>query len=100
LQTTGIKYDFNSKPWKYTGPASWTFISLPEAFSREIRDNLRNEEEGWGRLKATVKIGNTEWKTAIWFDTKTNTYLLPLKAAIRKTENIEIDKDLAVTIWV
>src|SRR5688572_17826280 len=100
MDTTGIKYDFSSKPWKYTGPASWTFISLPGDIASEIRINLKSEEEGWGRLKATAKIGKTEWKTAIWFDTKMKTYLLPLKAAIRKKENIEIDKDLAVTIWI
>jgi hypothetical protein len=45
-----------------------------------------------GRLKATAQIGDSIWKTAIWFDTKLNTYLLPLKAAIRKKELIEIDK--------
>ncbi|MDD4087237.1 MAG: DUF1905 domain-containing protein, partial [Bacteroidales bacterium] len=41
-------------------------------------------EEGWGRLKATAEIGKSVWKTAIWFDTKHQTYILPLKAEIRK----------------
>ena len=57
-------------------------------------------EEGWGRLKATVKIGKNKWQTAIWFDTKMNTYLLPLKAEIRKKENIEVGKEVKVTVWV
>lgn len=57
--------------------------------AKEIRETLKSEEEGWGRLKATAEIGKTQWKTAMWFDTKRNTYLLPLKAAIRKKENIE-----------
>jgi hypothetical protein len=100
MDTTGIKYHFNSKPWKYIGPGSWIFISLPEDVSREIRNNLKSEEQGWGRLKAVAKIRKTEWKTAIWFDTKMKTYLLPLKAAIRKKESIEIDKKISVTIWV
>ena len=42
----------------------------------------------------------SEWKTAIWFDTKQDTYLLPLKAEIRKKENIVPDKDVEVIIWV
>ena len=37
----------------------------------------------------TAKTGNTQWETAIWFDTKLDTYLLPLKAEIRKKEKIE-----------
>ena len=68
--------------------------------SVEIRDNFKWLEEGWGRMKITAKIGHSEWKTAIWFDTKHDTYLLPLKAAIRKKENIALDKDVKITIYV
>lgn len=39
-------------------------------------------------LKATARIGNTEWQSAIWFDTKADVYLLPLKAELRKKEKI------------
>lgn len=100
MNTKGVKYNFDSRPWKYTGASAWVFISLPKDIAKEIRDNLKSEEEGWGRLKATAKIGNTEWKTAIWFDTKMNTYLLPLKAEIRKKESIVIDKNLTATVWI
>jgi hypothetical protein len=68
--------------------------------AKEIRDNLKSEEEGWGRLKATAKIGNSEWQTAIWFDTKMNTYLLPLKAEIRRKEKLETDKNIKTIIWI
>jgi hypothetical protein len=39
-------------------------------------------------------------KTAIWFDTKVNTYLLPLKAEIRKKENFEIGKNIEAIVWI
>jgi hypothetical protein len=96
----GIEYKFTAKLWAYGGPNSWYFISLPPAFSIEIRENLKSAEEGWGRLKATAKVGLTEWKTAIWFDTKMKTYLLPLKAEIRKKERIEAGQDIHICIWV
>jgi len=98
--TTGVKYEFTNKPWRYNGAGGWCFISLPENMSKEIRGHFKQEEEGWGRLKATAKVGNTEWKTAIWFDTKANTYLLPLKTSIRQKEKIEMDKDLVVSVWI
>lgn len=97
---SGIKYDFNEKPWRYNGQSSWTFISLPRKISREIRDNFISEEKGWGRLNVTAKIGITLWQTAIWFDTKMNTYLLPLKKEVRKKENIEIEKNVKVSLWI
>jgi hypothetical protein len=100
MKSNGIKYKFTAKPWLYTGPAGWYFVSLPKELAQEIRTALKSEEEGWGRLKATAKIGNSEWKTAIWFDTKRNTYLLPLKAEIRKKENLAIGKEVETVLWI
>ena len=96
----GVKYTFKVKPWKYPGQAAWIFVSLPAKTAREIRKHFKSEEEGWGRLKALAQIGNTEWKTAIWFDTKANTYLLPLKAEVRKKENVKVDKAITVIVFI
>lgn len=95
-----IRYDFFAKVWQHSATNGWHFISLPADISTEIRQNLKWQEEGWGRLKATVKIGNSQWETAIWFDTKHKTYLLPLKSEIRKKENIEKNKDIKTILWV
>lgn len=95
-----IKYEFTAIIWQYAGQGGWHFVSLPQDLAMEIRENLKSEEEGWGRLKATAKIGNSEWDTAIWFDTKHNTYLLPIKAAIRKKENLETNKTILTTVWI
>lgn len=100
VKSKGIKYDFTSKIWKYTGQAGWHFISLPKNLAKEIRANLKWQEEGWGRLKVIAKIGESEWQTAIWFDTKMNTYLLPIKAEIRRKEHLENGDDKKVSVWV
>jgi hypothetical protein len=96
----GIPYKFKAKVWRYDGPNGWFFVSLPLKISKEIRTLLKSEEEGWGRLKATAKIGDSEWKTAIWFDTKQNTYLLPLKAEVRMKESIQEGQDVELTVWI
>ncbi len=98
--TNKIKYEFSAKAWQHAAPNGWYFVSLPTAMAIEIREHLQWQEEGWGRLKASAQIGNSLWETAIWFDTKHKTYLLPLKAAIRKKECIEADKELNVTVWI
>jgi len=95
-----IKYSFHATPWQHNSTGGWYFVSLPKLLSKEIRTLLKSEEEGWGRLKAVAKTGNSEWNTAIWFDSKYETYLLPLKADIRKKENIEINKQIDVVIWI
>ena len=95
-----IKYNFVGKVWQHSSPNGWHFISLPTAMSNEIRENLKWQEEGWGRLKAEAAIGNIQWETAIWFDTKHKTYLLPIKAEIRKKAIIVTGKDIEITIWI
>lgn len=96
----GVKYQFKAKVWRYDGPNGWYFVTLPKDYSKEIRATMRSEEEGWGRLKATASIGSSEWKTAIWFDTKSDAYLLAIKAQIRSDEEIDIGKIVNVTVWI
>lgn len=95
-----INYKFSTKIWQYNAPNGWYFVSMPIELAKEIRANLKWQEEGWGRLKATAQIGNCKWDTAIWFDTKLNTYLLPLKAEIRKKENLISDIIIDIIIWI
>lgn len=95
-----LRYDFSSTVWQYASAGGWHFVSLPVELASEIRDALRTEEAGWGRLKATAEIGNSKWDTAIWFDTKLNTYLLPIKATIRAHEKISAGDTVRACIWL
>ena len=95
-----IRYSFTAIPWRYDGPAAWVFVSLPLKLAAEIRQSLQQEEEGWGRLKVRARTGNSEWDTAIWFDTRRKTYLLPLKASIRSRENIVSGKTVHIQLRV
>jgi hypothetical protein len=91
-------YKFSSNIWKHNSPGGWFFISLPIEMSDEIRQHLKCEEEGWGRLNVTAVIGDTQWDTAIWYDTKHHTYLLPIKSEIRKKENIISGSSIEVSL--
>lgn len=99
----GIKYRFSAKVWRYSstgGTGGWWIVRFPKELAKEIRENLKCLEEGWGRLKITAKIGDSQCQTAIRFDRKRDTYLLPLKAEIKKKEAIEIGKEENVIIWI
>jgi len=96
--TGSIKYEFSATPWQHD--AGWVFVSLPKGTSKEIREHLGWQEEGWGRMKASAQIEEHNWNTAIWFDSKAETYLLPLKAEVRKKLKLELDKELQITLWI
>lgn len=97
---SNIEYKFEGKMWKEDVPGAWCFISLPKDISKEIRENLQWQEEGWGRMKASVKIDKVEWETAIWFDTKADTYLLPVKAKIRKEAHLKFNETITIFISI
>jgi len=90
MPTKPSSHSFKGQLWKYDGPAGWCFVTLPKSLSQKIRKNHHSSEEGWGRLKVLITIGNSSWKTAIWFDTKHEAYLLPIKQVIRQKEKIAI----------
>jgi len=84
-----ITYQFHATLWQHQGSGGWYFVSLPLHLAEEIREHLQHHEQGWGRLPALARIGKAEWKTAIWYDTRQATYLLPVKASIRNAENLQ-----------
>ncbi|WP_422860009.1 DUF1905 domain-containing protein [Flagellimonas sp. S174] len=98
--TGKIKYQFKTKMWRHNAPGGWHFVSIPKDISKEIRKNLQWQEEGWGRMKAIARIDHVQWDTAIWFDSKADTYILPIKAEIRKKTKLEMDQKLSMAIWV
>ena len=103
MKNNSVKYEFSAKVYHHSTSADmsgWVMVSLPKEISSEIRDHFKWLEQGWGRMKIVAKIGNSNWDTAIWFDTKQDTYLLPLKAVIRKKENIVIGENVDIIIWV
>lgn len=95
-----IKYSFSGKLWKDKSSGGWVFITIPKNISKEIRENLKCQEEGWGRMKASASIKEIKWNTAIWYDTKMNTYLLPIKSDIRKKACLELDDEVLVSILI
>ena len=95
-----IKYEFSSKMWQHGSSGGWFFVSLPKDMASEIREHLGWQEEGWGRMKVTAQIGERDWDTAIWFDSKAGTYLLPIKAEIRKRSNLKPGEPIGIMLWI
>lgn len=93
-------YNLNSKVTVYPGMGGWRFLTVPKKTSAEIREAFGELAAGWGSIRVIVTIGKTEWKTSIFPDKKTDTYLLPLKSPVRKAEKISDDAKVKFTIQI
>jgi hypothetical protein len=79
---------FKAKVWQYPGDEAWHFVSLPKPLSDELHVLFADVKRGWGSLKVSVMIGQTRWQTSVFPESKTKVYMLPLKAEVRKREQI------------
>ncbi len=78
-----------SEVWLYPGMAgNWHFASLSRKQSKEIDDRFGKNKKGWGSLPVSVTLGETTWKTSIFPDKREQAYILPLKAEVRKKEEV------------
>ncbi len=86
-------WSFKAKVWLWPGEAAWHFVSLPQDVSNEIKTLFEGQTRGWGSLPVKVNVGETTWKTSIFPDRKSDAYILPLKASVRKAEGLAVDSE-------
>ena len=68
---------------------AWYFAYVDKKLSGELKEKYAAKAGGFGSLKVEVTLGKTKWKTSIFPDKQSGTYLLPLKAAVRNAEGID-----------
>lgn len=86
-------FTFKSKVWLYQGNSPWHFVTLPKKTSEEINYYFAHAKRGWGSLPVAVTVGGTIWKTSIFPDKPSASYILPIKKEVRQSENIK-NKDI------
>jgi hypothetical protein len=94
------RFKSKSKVWIYPGKAAWHFVNLDKKQSQTIKRLFGGLSGGFGSLPVTVTLGKTKWKTSIFPDSKSGTYLLPLKSKVRKTENVTAGETIKFEIEI
>jgi hypothetical protein len=84
--------------WYWRGPAPWYFVAVPAAQCQALRAVSATVSYGWGMIPATVRIGQTAYKTSLW--PKDGGYIVPIKASVRKAEKLEEGDEVTVRLEV
>ena len=90
-----MEFEFEGRVVEWRGPAPFYFVAIPKEESADIKLAAKGIEY-WGQVPVTVRIGDTQFSTALF--PKDGRYLLPLKAAVRKSARIAEDQIVAVEL--
>lgn len=93
-----MNLDFNGQIWFWRGPAPWYFVTVPAEQCRDLKAVSGVVTYGWGMIPVTVRIGKTAWKTSLW--PKDDRYIVPIKASVRKAENLEEGDTVTIRLEV
>lgn len=70
----------------------WYFVNVPKEYFAEIR-----ERYGKGLLRARVTIGQSVWETSLLPHNVSGTYLIAIKASIRKIEGLFVGDEVTIS---
>lgn len=90
-----MELTFTAEMFEWRGPAPFHFLRVPEDECGQIAAIAPQVSYGWGMIPAAVRIGDTEFTTALW--PKDGRYLVPVKDAVRTAEQID-DGDPVETV--
>ncbi len=89
---------FSGPVWEWRGPAPHHFVTVPEAEAGMLEAVSEMVTYGWGMIPVTLRMGATEWTTSLW--PKDGGYIVPLKAAARKAEKVEVGDVIELRLTV
>jgi hypothetical protein len=79
--------EFAGEIWHWRGPAPWYFITVPDEECAYFEAESSSVSYGWGMIPVTAEIGGSVWDTSMF--PKDGQYILPVKASIRRTEQLD-----------
>ncbi len=79
--------EFSAELWRHDGDAAWHFVTLPAEVAEQVREEA-GEPRGFGSVRVEVTVGGSTWRTSVFPDTKKGSFVLPVKAEVRRREDL------------
>lgn len=104
LATSGSKvgqmgeFEFDAELWLYPGKGGWHFVTLPADIAGQIRFLTEPKTRGWRSEAVIVRIRKTEWTTSVFPDKASGSFLLPVKAEVRRKEKLAAGQSIRIKL--
>lgn len=83
---------FTAPLWRHRSDTGWHFVTLPHDVADEIADRAEQRAEpgrrSFGSVRVEVTSGSTTWRTSVFPDRASRSYVLPVKQAVRRSEGL------------
>jgi Domain of unknown function (DUF1905) len=93
-----MEFTFTSLLWEWQGKGAWCFVSLPQEYYEVIKQLSAGAKKGFGSVRVVVQVGSTTWRTSVFPDSRTKTFLLPIKKEVRSKEALGVDSLITVHV--
>ncbi len=82
----------------WRGPSPFHFVPVPAAECRDLHEAAAYASYGWGVIPVSATIGATRFTTSLF--PKDGGYLVPVKSAVRRAEEIDVGDVVVVELVV
>ena len=91
-----VNLEFTGEIWSWRGPSPFHFITVPDEESAALHAASSSVTYGWGMIPVSAEIRSTRWTTSLF--PKDGGYLVPVKAAVRRAEGLDIGDTVGVRL--
>lgn len=89
---------FSGEVFEWRGPSPYYFVAVPPDQAELLAATSTAVTYGWGMVPVSARIGETTWTTSLW--PKDGRYVVPLKAAVRRAEDLDEGDTVTVRLSV
>ncbi|NLP85896.1 DUF1905 domain-containing protein [Microbacterium sp. CFH 90308] len=94
-----IEFESDVFRWSARDDMAMYLTAVPPELGEDIRE-IPRPYRGFGAVRVRARIGRSEWTTSIFPDSKSGSYVLPLKKSVRDAEGIVEGGPVVVRIEV
>ena len=93
-----MRFVFEAEMIYWRGPSPFFYVPMPAQAAADLRQVARHVTYGWGVIPVAAEIAGVGFSTSLF--PKDGTYLLPVKAAVRRAAGVTAGDVVAVDMTV
>ncbi len=83
-----MKFEFSAQILRWPGNTAFFYCLLPVEVADEITEVSQGLRRGFGSVRVDVSCGATNWRTSVFMDKKSSSYLMLVKKSVREAESL------------